>query len=652
MKKLSSIITVFSVILLIFSCLASPGLTEDQEQQEIKLEPIMVTATRTEENLEEIASSVSIITAEEIEATKDITIKETLRRVPGLDIATQGGPGRFTSIFIRGARAGDTLVMIDGMEINDPISPDRAFNFADLTTQNIERIEVVRGPQSTLYGSDAIGGVINIITKKGESPARFSLLSEVGSDATFREVVNGSGMIGKWDYSFSGSRMDSDGIASNDDYENNAFSGRLGFQLFDLGSLDFVFRSVDAKVHLDDWDFFNFQTTNDPNFVQETNSQLYQLRYDHQLMEIWDAIMKVRYYEINRDDRDNPDVREPNFFAKGWYDASIFNVDWQNNITISDFDTITLGIEYEEEEGKSNYYYRDVTPWGAFESMSTFPEESVHNYGYYIQNQLQLWDSLFTTVGVRVDDHEEFGTETTYKVAIAYLYRPTGTKFKGTWGTGFKAPTLYQLYAPAIPDFLFLGGNPDLDPEESESFDFGIEQTLLDDKLRLSVVYFNNDYDDFIAYYSDPVTFTSTYVNLDKAEADGWEIELRLNPYKNLFVSANYTYTDTEDKTNGGDLLRRPEDKYSIVIDYDYQQKLHANLGVHYVGKRVDWRTFTGDEIKGESYTRVDLALTYSLNEHIQFYSRIENLFDEEYQEVRGYDSAGFSAFGGVKLSL
>ncbi|MCD6353088.1 MAG: TonB-dependent receptor, partial [Proteobacteria bacterium] len=586
MKKLSSIITVFSVILLIFSCLASPGWSEDQEQQEIKLEPIMVTATRTEKNLEEIASSVSIITAKEIEATKDITIKETLRRVPGLDIATQGGPGRFTSIFIRGARAGDTLIMIDGMEINDPISPDRAFNFADLTTQNIERIEVVRGPQSTLYGSDAIGGVINIITKTGEWPPTFSLMSEVGSDNTFREILSGSGKTGKWDYSFSGSRIDSDGIASDDDYENNVFSGRLGYQLFDLGSLDFVFRSVDAKVHLDDWDFFNFQTTNDPNFVMETNSQLYQLRYDHQLMELWNTALKIGYYESNRDDRDNPDVREPNFFAKGWYDASIFSVDWQNNITISDFDTITLGVEYEEEEGESNYYYRDVTPWGAFESMSAFPKESVNNYGYYIQNQLKLWDSLFTTVGVRIDDHEEFGSETTYKVAAAYLCRPTGTKLKGTWGTGFKAPTLYQLYAPAIPAFFFLGGNPDLDPEESESFDLGIEQTLLDDKLWISLVYFNNDYDDFIAYYSDPVTFTSTYVNLNKAEAEGWEIELRVNPYKNLFVSANYTYTDTKDKTNGGDLLRRPEDKYSIVVDYDYQKKLHANLGIHYVGER------------------------------------------------------------------
>lgn len=631
------------------------GIEEEKREapgQEVKLKPIIVTATRTEESIEEVASSVSVIDAEEIEARKDITVKETLRRVPGLDITSQG-MGRFTSVFIRGARSQDTLVMIDGMEINDPISPDRAFNFADFTTDNIEQVEIVRGSQSTLYGSDSIGGVINIITKRGTGSPKFSLLTEGGSDATFREVLSGNGKIGKWDYSFSGARIDSDGVGRDDDYENNPFSGRMGYQLFDRGSLEFVFRSVDGKVHLDDWDFFNFQSINDPNFIQETNFQLYQLRYNHSLTEAWDTILKIGYYESNRDDEDKPDAREPNFFAKGWYDASIFKVDWQHNYYVGDFDVITAGFEYEKEEGESYYFYRDVDPfWGAYQSESIFPKESVNNKAYYFQNQLKLWDSVFATVGVRLDDHETFGNETTYKLALAYLLRPTGTKFKGTWGTGFKAPTLYQLFAPATPAWYFLGGNPNLSPEESTSFDVGIEQALLGGKMRFSVVYFSNDYDDYIDYYTDPVTFMSTYININEAESDGWELELSLHPFEALCISANYTYTDTEDKSHGGDLLRRPEDKYSLIVDYDYQDKLHANLGWHYVGKRLDWRTYAGGAIKGERYTRVDLALNYRLHEHLQCYGRIENLLDDDYQEIRGYDAPGLSAFGGIKLSF
>ena len=150
----------------------------------------------------------------------------------------------------------------------------------------------------------------------------------------------------------------------------------------------------------------------------------------------------------------------------------------------------------------------------------------------------------------------QFGTETTYKVALAYLLHPTGTKFKGTWGTGFKAPSLYQLYAPPIPAYGFLGGNPNLKPEESKSFDVGIEQNLFDEKLFFSFVYFHNDYDKYITFYSYP-DYTSTYINLNKAEAEGYEAEIKLNPLENLTISANYTRTDTRDKTNGGHLLRQ-----------------------------------------------------------------------------------------------
>jgi vitamin B12 transporter len=278
-----------------------------------------------------------------------------------------------------------------------------------------------------------------------------------------------------------------------------------------------------------------------------------------------------------------------------------------------------------------------------------FPKKSLDNKAWYFQNQLKLFNQLFVTAGLRIDDNKTFGTETTYKVALAYLFHPTDTKFKGTWGTGFKAPSLYQLYAPAIPAYGFLGGNPSLKPEKSESFDVGIEQNLFDEKLFLSFVYFHNDYDKYITFYSYP-DYTSTYINLNKAEAKGYEIEATFNPLKNLTVAANYTRTDTRDKTNGGQLLRRPKHLSSLAVNYVVRKDLQLNLSLKYIGRRVDWSY--GENNIGKPYTRVDLAGSYTINEHFQLFSRIENLFNEHYQEIKGYDTAGISAFGGVKLSF
>lgn len=613
----------------------------DEPASPTVLEPIVVTATRTEEPAEKVASSVTVITAEEINAAQEVTVKEALRQVPGLNVLSQGGLGRNTSVFIRGARSEDTLVMIDGMEINDPINPGRSFNFADLTTTNIERIEVVRGPQSPLYGSDSMGGVVNIITRRGEGPPEFTLLSEAGSHSTFREVLESAGKIGIWDYSFSAGRIDSDGIGSDDDYENTAFSTRMGFELLDRGKLEVFFRSLDAETHLDDWDFLANESVNDPNFVEDTDFQVYQSRYTQQLTDRWESILRVGYFESDRKDRDREDSREPGYFSDATYEGSIFDVDWQHNIYVHDADVVTVGVEYETEEGES--FYNDS--WSF--APSRFPEESAHNWGYYVQNQLTVGDRLHTTAGIRLDDHQEFGSETTYKLGAAYIIPATETTLKGTWGTGFKAPSLYQLYTPPIPDYGFAGGNPNLDPEKSESFDLGIEQAFLDDRLSLSAVYFHNEFEDHITFVTDPVTFISTYTNLDEAESKGWELEARLTLREDVSIYGNYTYTDTEDKENGGDLLRIPENAYSIVVDYDWLQKVHCNVGVHYLDDRLD---IGGED--ADSYTRVDLAVTYTVNDCLRLHGRAENLFDEEYEEVLGYDAPGISAFGGVTLTF
>ena len=302
-----------------------------------------------------------------------------------------------------------------------------------------------------------------------------------------------------------------------------------------------------------------------------------------------------------------------------------------------------MGIEYKEETGESFYVDSSGEP------PSPYPKKSLDNKAFYFQNQLKLFNQVFATAGFRIDD-SEFGTDTTYKVALAYLLRPTGTKFKGTWGAGFKAPSLYQLYAPPIPAYWFLGGNPNLKPEKSKSFDLGIEQHLLEEKLFFSFVYFHNDYNYYITYYTDPETYMSTYKNIEKADAKGFEAELGINPLENLTISANYTRTDTRDETNGGPLLYRPRNLSSVVANYVFQKKFQAKIILNYVGERLDYTS--GNNTIGKPYTRVDLAGSYTINEHVQLFLRIENLFNTNYQDVRGYDTPGISAFGGVKLSF
>jgi len=645
--RMSSLILVMTItaIWLIF---ANSALLAAEAEEPVSLEPIVVTATRTEESPEKIASSVTVITAEEIEKSRYITAKETLRRVPGLALSSQGGLGRTSSVFIRGARSEDTLVMIDGMEINDPINPGRFFNFADLTTNNIQQIEVVRGPQSPLYGSDAMGGVINIITKRGQGPPEFSLFAEGGSHATFREILESSGAAGPWDYSFSAGRIDSDGIGSDDDYDNTSLSGRMGFQLSEQALLEFFFRALDAETHLDDWDFMANESVNDPNFVQDTDFQLYQGRYTQEISDLWESILRVGYFDNDRQHHDRPDEDEdvPGYFSEGDYEGTIFDVDWQHNLYANERNTLTFGIEYETESGESEY--RDYfTP-----DPSRFPEESVHTWGYYVQNQFELTDRLYLTAGIRLDDHQEFGSEETYKLGAAYHIPQTKTRIKGTLGTGFKAPTLYQLYTPPILDYNFLGGNPDLDPEESESYDIGIEQILWHGRVWLSAVYFNNEYDDYITYTSEPDpdnpdVFVSFYDNLSGAESKGWELEIRYDPTESVSFYGTYTYTDTENDETGGDLLRIPEDMVSIIMDYTYGKKLVLTMGLYYVSDRLD----IGNE-ETDDYTRADFAATYTLSDSLQLHGRIENLFDQEYEESVGYDAPGFSAFGGVKVTF
>jgi vitamin B12 transporter len=638
----------FFIILLLLS-ISAPFYLYAQEK-EVTLEPVVVTATRIETPMKEIASSVTVISSKDIERKQKTHVLEVLKGVQGLDVVQTSGVGRDASIFIRGANSEHTLVMIDGVEVNDTISPGRSYDFAHLTVDNIERIEVIRGPQSTLYGSDAIGGVINIITKKGEGKPKFFASVEGGTFMTFRESTGVSGGNNRVNYSLGLSRFDTDGISAaskkygnyeRDGYGNTSLSARLGFTPMDNLDIDFILHYINAKTDLDN---FGGVGGDDPNYVQKSKQILSKTQvglslFDHR----WTQKLAFATTDNDRDVINKMDDQHPFDSERGYYDGQFIKFDWQHNLKLHKTNALIFGFEYEKEEGKSKYYWESI--WGPGQSI--FPKKTASIRGYYIQDEIKLWDRFFATLGVRIDDHSRLGTEATYRIAPAYLIREIGTKIKGTFGTGFKAPTLYQLYAPAT----LWGpiGNKDLKPEKSKGWDGGVEQTLFGEKMTFGATYFRNDFEDLIQY-----EMLRGYINIAKAETEGLELFASLKPIDDLTLRLNYTYTETEDKRTGQDLIRRPKNKFGLDLNYQFLKKGNANLGIIYVGKRddLDFSVAPTRRVSLNQYTLVNLSASYDISKNFQLFGRVENLLDKEYEEVKGYGTPGLSFFGGIRLNF
>ncbi|MCK4249428.1 MAG: TonB-dependent receptor [Candidatus Omnitrophica bacterium] len=603
---------------------------ENKSAQEYDLGEVIVSATKTKQYQAEVGSSTTVITAGEIEKKGKMTVAELLRAVPGVSITQQGGLGGFTQLYLRGGAPGWTMVMIDGVEVKYLMEHDGGFfDFGHLTTDNVERIEIIRGPQSTLYGSSAMSGVINIITKKGKGKPKFSISSEAGSLNTFREKISLAGSTDKTDYSFSLSRVDSDGISSaaggaeTDGCAITNVSSQLGFNLFDDTKLSLVLRYTDTKTDIDDG-----ADEDDPNRTTEKKMFSSKIQFDQLLADWWEQKISFSFLDTERKYKDLPDSVDTNDNTHNWYKGNIKKIDWQHNLSPVDWDTVTCGFDYKEERG-----FGDGYNWGS----TRFDRKTADNKGYYLQNHLKLLEKIFTTIGIRADDHQIFGTETTYKISNACLIPEIDARLKANWGTGFRAPSLYQLYSSY--------GDPNLNPEESESYDFGFEKGFLEDRVSVGATYFHNDFKQMISWDSS----TSKYANIAEAETKGTEIETSVKFTENLTVSANHTFLDTEDKTTGLELSRRLKNKSSLAGNYCFSDKGNVDLSITRAGHR--WNNSANTQ-KIKSYIKVDLSASYDLTDNVQIFSNIKNIFDRKYQEIRGYSAEGRTFYAGVKATF
>ena len=612
---------------------------------------IIVTANRIATPTKEIATSVTVITKQELEQTNKTTVIEALQEVLGISILQSGPVGSSASVMLRGANSEHTLVMIDGVEVNDPITPARTYDFSHLRVEGIECVEILRGPQSTLYGSDAMAGVINIITKKGQGKPRLHLSSLGGSYGTFSGTAGLTGSMAKLHYSLWASSLTSQGFsAANaalegnteaDGYKNLSLSARAGYKASDNIDLDFSARFIDTKSDIDN---YGSAFGDDPNNIQ-TYDSLYLKGHIRGLFlkNRWEQKLTLSHVNSNRE-TDNPtDEQHPFDADRSHYKSSLIKLDWQNNLFLHKSNTLTFGAEYQQEQGESSYHSESV--WGP--STSLFPLKKANNTGIYIQDQMRLAGVFFMTAGIRLDSHSQSGRSTTYRIAPAFFVQQTNTKLKATYGTGFKSPSIYQLYAPG--NVWGPIGNENLKPEETTSWDLGIEQDLWDGKVRLGGTYFSSRFENLIDY-----DYTLGYINIAKASSKGIEVLLEFLPADNLAFSASYSHIVAKDQNSGEALLRRPKDKFTANVNFRFFAKGRFILSLIHLGARDDqeWIDWISTRVQMDPFTLLNAVGSYDIRPNIQLFLRLDNILDHQYELIKGYGTPGLSAYGGFKIQL
>jgi vitamin B12 transporter len=606
-------------------------------------EPEVVFAPRRIEiPVEQVAGSVTVIGREEIERKQWRTLAQALEEVPGLNVVQSGGPGKLTSVFTRGTNSGHTLVMMDGIELTDPSLPNPGFDVGHFLTENVERIEVFRGPASPLYGSEAVGGVINIVTRKGTGRPSTSAWGEVGAHNTAQGAVALRGAGRFVDYSLDYTSLHTRGFSvtpsrlgghERDGYDNRTLSGRIGLHPADGLELDFFGRYIDTETELD-------VAPDDPDSDEETD-QLF-LRAEARLERAggrWSQTLGASLTDHDRDDSNPADPADGDS-SKGSSDGTRLAFDWRHDLRLNPNHLLTLGMETERESVDANAEFRSA--FGSFESRT---HESTRTSAVFAQEQFSFGGRLFGTAAVRLDDHDDFGSHTTYRLAAAYLHRETGTKLRGSVGTGYKAPPLADLYGTArIGNFPVFRGNPDLEPEKSVGWEIGVEQGLLGGHAKLGVTYFQSRIRDLIEFTP---AFDSKE-NRERAEIYGLESFIQAEVAERLSLRLDHTYTMAEDDETGEDLLRRPKHKITGSAELRPLDRILLSATAIYIGRRKDIDAVTLSRKTLGGFTVVNVQATVTLSRGWRLFGRIDNLFDRDFEDPDGFATSGFAGYVGV----
>lgn len=628
----------------ILLALAVPALAMAQEQPpDTPVTPLVVTATRIPTALDQVASSITLITADDIAAFQRRELPDLLNDAPGLNVVQTGGPGGQTSVFIRGANANHTKVIIDGIDANDP--SEGAFDFGHTLTSDLARVEILRGPQSSLYGSDALGGVVNLVTRQGEGAPHGEATLEAGSFETWNQSAWIGGSTSRFRYAFdiahdlagavpiTPPELLAPGEARiGDKYENLTASTKLGLTLSRDVSLTLVARYVDDDLRFSGENYDLYPAPDAPDSVQTVQKSRQLFTRAEARLNLLDGrltnVLGVGYTDYRTTTQAPDDGYGPP--APVLAAGNRIKADYVGTLALGGENALVFGAEDNEDRLlASPVDGRDGARAG------------------FAELQLHPLAGLSAAASVRYDADDRFGDYTTWRIAPTYVVPATGTQLKATYGTGFKAPTLTQLFV-SYPSFDFFA-NPNLRPETSEGYDVGFEQPLAGNRLRFGATWFHTVIRNLI---EDNEDFTS-YANIGRATTYGVESFAQAAVSSRLTVRADYTYTFARDDIAGQELLRRPKDKVSVAATWRASRRLQLAGSVLYVGSWIDGnRDFSIPRLRASPYSTVNLAASYEIAHGLTLFARIDNALDRRYQNPVGFDKPGIGAFGGVKVAL
>ncbi len=646
LKRISILFLVVTTFVTPFASQAAEStIPSNKQSDQTTLPEVVVTATRSETPISKTASSISVVTSEQIEKNQYRTITDALRSIPGVQIAQTGTPTQSTTFLFRGTESRHNRILIDGRPIPEGLGGSIV---NDLSTSNVERIEVLRGPASSLYGGNAIGGVVNIVTKKGkgiEKPET-TLRFEAGSFNNFQEAARSRGALGLFDYSVEASRQDAEFQRANNELRESRWSGQFGYQLtpdlyFDLYTNYSLNDS--GSPGADPISGFSKPGKYD-NFIREIWTFAPGVTW--KTSEIWTQHLSYQYQERRQH------FYSPRVIFGGVTSANTSNrqqvddhrIDYQSTIKPIDTFEIVAGLSTQD---RKTYRSSDIL-------NTTLPYQNFQtNTSAFIQTNWEILENWNLLSSGRLDHYSDFGNPMTYKVGSSYKTPLTDTVIHTNYGTAFSAPE--------EQNFISFGGlfiaNPNLQPEDSRGYEVGITQPLFNHELELRGTYFHNNIQGLVQTRTvNPVTFQYTVANIGDARTQGYETGLtwkpKWKPINRFELDTNYTYLDAVNKNSGAWLLRRPRHTVNSTLNYQPIDSVHLGLGGSWVMNRIDSDPVSFNQIPIEDYFVMRFSADWKINNQWKLFGRIENLLDEQYAEVQGFQALDRAFYGGFEFSF